>query len=59
MHQCLDSLGGCIGPTMSIANILNGIPINGIEPSGTFLTLPLQNLMMSWWRERDTDIETE
>ena len=61
MYRCLASLGGAIGPTMSTATLLNGVSINGIDPSGTFLTLPLltvlyntsqerQNLMTSWRR---------
>ena len=62
MYQCPASLGGateCIGPIMSTATVLKGVSINGIDPSGTFLTLPLltvhwhtlqerQNLMTSW-----------
>ena len=50
---------GVIGPTMSTATLLNCVSINGIDPSGTYLTLPLlsvlwhtsqerQNLMMPW-----------
>ena len=57
MYQCPASLRGAIGPTMSIASLLNGVLINGIDPDGTFLTITLivlwytsqerQNLMMS------------
>ena len=44
---------------MSTTTLLNGVPINGIDPNGTLLTLPSltvlwhtslerQNLMTSW-----------
>ena len=36
---------GARGPTMSTATLLNGVSINGIGPSGTFLKLSLLTVL--------------
>ena len=52
MYRCPASLRGAIGPTMSTATLLNGVSINGIDPNGTFLTLPILTVLWHTSQER-------